>query len=363
MVHHRFKHFVSGFGVLAAFWLVSAVPAGAFEDFKDHAIGKATCQTACHQPEDIIRAKMDKTRQAECRACHTGPEAVTGQNPFSAPPPAVQMEDEQPNRRVQSFRGAVRTGQPVPSGAEQAEAPQGKPPEGMATIPAGEFIMGSNDRWDDESPEHIARTDAFYMDIYEVTNREYQEFVEATGHEKPFHWPQGNLPKGKEDHPVTYVNWHDADAYCKWQGKRLPTEEEWEKAARGPDGNIYPWGNVWVLTKSNNPYKGSTGTEPVGSYPEGRSPYGLHDMSGNVWEWVDSYYLPHPGNTIPKAEYGREKRILKGGSWFDCLSYGCGLSAPAFNRAFFNPEVRNNSFGFRCARSAKPQKSAQTDKP
>lgn len=356
------QKFINVFGVLAVAGLISVHPARAFEGFKNHTQGQATCQTACHRPENIIRAKMGKTGEAECRACHTGPGPVTGRNPFGAPPPAILMEDQHPNRRIQSHRGPVPAGKKAVA-RKQAAVPKVKPPEGMAYIPAGEFIMGSNDRWDDESPEHIARTDAFYIDLYEVTNRDYKEFVDATGHEKPFHWPQGNLPKGKEDHPVIYVNWFDADAYCKWKGKRLPTEQEWEKAARGEDGNIYPWGNVWVLDKSNNPYKGSTGTEPVGSYPEGRSPYGLYDMSGNVWEWVDSYYLPHPGNTIPKAEYGRDKRILKGGSWFDCLSYGCGLSAPAFNRAFFNPEVRNNSFGFRCAKSAGPHQSAKTDEP
>ena len=211
--------------------------------------------------------------------------------------------------------------------------------------------MGSNERWDDESPEHINQTGAFYIDLYEVTNGDYKKFVDATKRKLPHHWAKGNIPKGKENHPVTYVSWFDANDYCQWTGKRLPNEEEWEKAARGEDGNIYPWGHLWSLDKSNNPYKSSTGTEPIGSYPDGRSIYGLYDMSGNVWEWVDAYYLPHPGNTIPKSEYGKDKRVLKGGSWFDCLSYGCGLSAPTFNRSFFNPEVKNNSFGFRCAKS------------
>ena len=221
----------------------------------------------------------------------------------------------------------------------------------MVLIPRGEFVMGSNERWDDEAPEYIESVETFHIDLHEVTNANYHLFVSATKREPPYHWSEGNIPAGKEGHPVIYVSWHDANAYCKWSGKRLPTEQEWEKAARGENGNIYPWGNEWSLDKSNNPYKGSTGTQPVGTYPEGRSPYGLYDMSGNVWEWVDSFYLPHPGNTIPRAEYGKDKRVLKGGSWFDCLSYGCGLSAPTFNRSFFTPEVKNNSFGFRCAKS------------
>ena len=221
----------------------------------------------------------------------------------------------------------------------------------MVYIPAGEFIMGSNDRWDDEAPEFISFTDAYFIDLYEVTNQDYQKYVAETGTEPPFHWPEGKAVKTQLDHPVVYVNWFEAVNYCHWAGKRLPTEKEWEKAARGVDGNIYPWGNVWDLNKSNNPYAHSTGTKPVGSFSNGRSPYGLYDMSGNVWEWVNSYYLPHPGNTISQPEYGEKNRVLKGGSWFDCLSYGCGLSAPTFNRSFFTPEVRNNSFGFRCAKS------------
>ncbi len=237
----------------------------------------------------------------------------------------------------------------APTGSRQPPPDEKYP--GMVYIPTGEFIMGSNERWDDESPEHLARTDTFYIDLNEVTHTDYAKFVRETDREAPYHWIEGKLPKGKENHPVVYVNWFDANDYCQWAGKRLPNEQEWEKAARGENGNIYPWGNVWDLDKSNNPYKHSTGTEPVRSYPEGRSPYGLYDMSGNVWEWVDSHYLPHPGNTVHRAEYGRDKRVLKGGSWFDCLSYGCGLSAPTFNRSFFTPEVRNNSFGFRCAKS------------
>ena len=326
------------------------VSGGAFESLKDEAHGKLTCQTACHLPQNKARARAARTLQPECRACHEGGLPLSSLNPFRTPTASIQREDQHPNRRMLSPRPPTLAAKPAASAPLTRKVPK---VDGMAHIPAGEFIMGSNERWDDESPEHISRTGTFYIDLYEVTNADYKKFVDATKRQPPHHWARGEIPKDKNNHPVIYVSWFDAHDYCEWTGKRLPDEKEWEKAARGEDGLIYPWGNVWTLDKSNNPYKHSTGTEPVGSYPGGRSIYGLYDMSGNVWEWVDAYYLPHPGNTIPKAEYGKDKRVLKGGSWFDCLSYGCGLSAPTFNRSFFNPEVKNNSFGFRCAKSAK----------
>jgi len=318
-------------GILAA--LLLPRPAHAFPELAT----SLKCESTCHKAENIIQARSDRFAEERCKSCHVGAPARK-MLPAShlAPPPKIRPKP------VLVSNATKKSAQP---------AAQGGTAEGMALVPAGEFIMGSNERWDDESPEHIARTEAFYIDINEVTNADYQKFTAATGHEAPYHWPEGNLPKGKEQHPVVYVNWFDARDYCAWKGKRLPTEQEWEKAARGEEGLTYPWGHEWSLKKSNNPYIGSTGTEPVASYPEGKSPYGINDMSGNVWEWVDAYYLPHPGNTRPRPEYGEDKRVLKGGSWFDCLSYGCGLSAPTFNRSFFTPEVRNNSFGFRCAKT------------
>ncbi len=304
------------------------------------------CQTTCHQPEHILKAKKNKFKQAECKGCHTGIVEKTISSPFSTP---AQGEF---NTKKNLLSQSILLTESISSSTKSVH--QERLSTSMAEIPAGEFIMGSNERWDDEAPEHISSTQAFYIDLYEVTNADYKKFVTATGQSAPHHWPEGNIPKDKEKHPVIYVSWFDAQDYCKWAGKRLPTEQEWEKAARGEEGLIYPWGNEWSLDKSNNPYKHSTGTEPVGSYPEGRSPYGLYDISGNVWDWVDSYYLPHPGNPVTRAEYGEDKRVLKGGSWFDCLSYGCGLSAPTFNRSFFTPEVKNNSFGFRCAKTKDP---------
>jgi formylglycine-generating enzyme required for sulfatase activity len=328
----------------------SASSVAAFEFLRDAPHGKLTCETACHLPEKLQQARAEKTKKAECRSCHQGPLPLEKLSPFRKPGPILFTESQRPNRRVQSARPPSLAGGPV-AAAQTPKPATTRDIPGMVHVNAGEFIMGSNERWDDESPEHINQTGVFYIDLYEVTNADFKKFVDATQRKPPYHWARGRIPEGQENHPVTYVSWFDARDYCQWTGKRLPEEQEWEKAARGEDGFIYPWGNLWTLDKSNNPYKHSTGTEPVGSYPEGRSIYGLYDMSGNVWEWVDAYYLPHPGNTIPKPEYGRDKRVLKGGSWFDCLSYGCGLSAPTFNRSFFNPEVKNNSFGFRCAKN------------
>ena len=314
------------------------------------------CDAACHKVKNITLAKKHRTTQPECQQCHVG----VGRpplSPLSLPEKVFLSRDSAIMIKPQSkFSLPLTKKYPIsyPLAANESIKIREDVPTNtglMVLIPGGEFIMGSNERWDDETPEYIESVEKFYIDAYEVTNAEYEKFTYDTKREVPYHWSNGKVPKNKKNHPVIYVNWYDAEEYCKWKGKRLPTEQEWEKAARGESGNIYPWGNTWAIDKSNHPYKGSTGTEPVGSYPNGTSPYGLYDMSGNVWEWVDSFYLPHPGNNINRGEYGKDKRVLKGGSWFDCLSYGCGLSAPTFNRSFFTPEVRNNSFGFRCATS------------
>lgn len=222
----------------------------------------------------------------------------------------------------------------------------------MVLIPEGEFIMGTDDRLRDEKPVHVVYLRDFYIDRYEVTNKDYKKFVESTGHLPPDNWENSNYPSGKDKHPVIYVSWTDADKYCKWLGKKLPREAEWEKAARGTDGRVYPWGNKWNLNNSNNPLRGHDGTMPIGSFEVGQSPYGLYDMSGNVWEWVDDYYLPHPGSDYVSPEFGLRYRILKGGSWWDCMFYNCGISAPVYNRSFFDAATKNDSFGFRCASDA-----------
>jgi len=234
----------------------------------------------------------------------------------------------------------------------------GKNPNPMVLVPAGAFTMGSNTRMPDEGPQHTVKLKAFWIDKYEVTNLQYQQFIEATGRHSPKHFQNRTFPEGKIDHPVTYVSWYDADAYCKWAGKRLPTDAEWEKAARGTDGRIFPWGDEFEVNNANTPVRWQSlnqegDTSPVGAFPAGKSPYGLFDMAGNVWEWTDSWYRQYPGNTHPSENYGEQYKTLKGGSWWDCSFYQCGLSAPVYNRSFFDRQTKNSSFGFRCAKDEK----------
>ena len=185
-----------------------------------------------------------------------------------------------------------------------AEDKEAKAPEGMVLIPAGEFEMGNNNYKGDEKPVHKVYVDAFYMDVHEVTVGEYNKFVKETGHRPLLPWVPKYSPTDK--HPAVGVSWHDAMAYAKWAGKRLPTEAEWEKAARGGlKGKLYPWGDAapdgtqcnFSDKNSNtnhadqNADDGYEWNAPVGSYPPNL--YGLHDMAGNVWEWCLDAYEPN----------------------------------------------------------------------
>jgi len=231
----------------------------------------------------------------------------------------------------------------------------GSQPGEMISIPGGSFIMGTDERLSDEGPPHTVTLKGFQIDKYEVTNGQYKAFIDDTKRKSPNHFRNRTYPAGKVDHPVTYVNWMDAKAYCEWAGKRLPTDEEWEYAARGTDQRTYPWGNDFELESGNTPLRwqkiGKFGdTMPVGMFPKGASPFGLLDMSGNVWEWTSSWYYAYPGNKVFSESYGERYKTLKGGSWFDCSFYKCGISAPVYNRAFFAKKVKNDTFGFRCAK-------------
>jgi iron(II)-dependent oxidoreductase len=188
--------------------------------------------------------------------------------------------------------------------------------------------------------------DGFFIDKYETTNVLYKRFMDATNRSAPSWWTDAKW-NGTSQH-VVGVSWVDADAYCKWAGKRLPTEAEWEKAARGTDGRKYPWGEQWDSSKANAENKLGK-TAAVGSYAAGVSPYGAHDMAGNVWEWVSdwydgNYYKQSPERN-PQGPSSGTYRVLRGASWH-YFSYDARTAL----RGYFAPGGRDDGFGFRCAR-------------
>jgi formylglycine-generating enzyme required for sulfatase activity len=270
----------------------------------------------------------------------------------------------------------------------------------MVFIPAGEFLMGSQEGEGafDEHPQHVVYLDDYYIDKYEVTNAQFKEFIEATGYvtdaerkgngevwnpmetaydlklfnfsgvswrhpnawmdterlpnrPHPDVWENYNI-MDKMDYPVVQISWNDAQAYATWAGKQLPTEAEWEKAARGTDGRKWPWGNIFdsniegVTIHANI---GSDGPLSVGCFPSGVSLYGVYNLVGNVQEWVADwyaldYYMHSPQNN-PKGPNTGNFRVIRGGSWRQLESYQV-LSA---NRAYQVPDYSSNFVGFRCA--------------
>jgi formylglycine-generating enzyme required for sulfatase activity len=206
----------------------------------------------------------------------------------------------------------------------------GKDDRLMVLIPAGSFIFGPD--------QQENQTETFYIDRFPVTNVDYKEFVEATGHAEPSHWRRGVWPEGKADHPVVNVNWESAAAFAKWAGKRLPAEIEWEKAARGIDGRRWPWGNEFDSNKCNTSESGIFDTTPVGKYsPAGDSPFGASDMAGNVWEWIGGKLSPL-------------RMPLRGGNWLDGL-----VEAQTFSRRMHTPRRKNDFVGFRCVVDKLPE--------
>ena len=263
---------------------------------------------------------------------------------------------------------------PTPGNTPVTKVPVNKirTPDGMTMIyiPAGEFEMGSEDA-DEEKPIHTVYLDAFWVDQTEITNAMFRKFLDETGYvtdaetsreswtydgsswslTKNAYWSQPDGPgsnlNGKNDHPVVHISWNDAREYCRWAGGRLLTEAEWEKAARGTEGWGYPWGNTLASPEFLNFDLYFKDTVAVGSYERGRSPYGLYDMAGNVWEWVSDwyqldYYEEAPSEN-PTGPSSGEKRVIRGGSWDDdaddVTSATRGQSAP--NRT-------SSSIGFRC---------------
>ncbi len=235
------------------------------------------------------------------------------------------------------------------------EVPIPPPPpvtDDMIEIPAGPFTMGSGSGDPEDSPAHEVDLPGYEIDRFEVTNADFASFVEATGYATDSEqagkksWLD-ELSDGKENHPVTRVTWNDAVAFCEWLGKRLPTEPEWEKAARGSAGLAFPWGTDWDPAKANVKATGLRDTAAVGSFGAGASPYGVEDMVGNVWEWTADWYQAYPGNTTSDPYYGEQCRVTRGGGWFDDEPQGT-----AFNRNCAVPDsTTSDELGFRCARS------------
>ncbi len=259
-----------------------------------------------------------------------------------------------------------------------------EPPE-MVRVPAGPFLMGTAEGEPSEGPPRTVRLKAFWIDRLEVSNAAFAAFVAATGHRTSaerrgtgwvwdgrwrevagadWRHPHGSASSlaGLERHPVVQVSWEDAKAYCGWRRARLPTEAEWEKAARGTDGRPYPWG--WAPPREGTRVRASYGSEvccradaadgylttaPVGAFPAGRSPYGAEDMAGNVWEWVEDWFAPDfyrrapsegPLNRTPSGQ-----KVIRGGGWGNnpyCLRVTYRHANP--------PDYSLDMVGFRCAR-------------
>ncbi len=313
---------------------------------------------------------------------------------------------DSPGRRLVPIVLAILVAACAPDGP-----PPSQTPSEMVRIPAGPFVMGS-DRVDteglgsrygftrplfvDEHPRHRRNLPAYLIDRYEVTNADYKAFVERTGYPAPPSWIETayNVPDAKlgtahvenlrwiaSDYfhldrdttkmtrealleallaeqrrrdrlPVTAVSWFDADSYCRWRGKRLPTEAEWEKAARGTDGREYPWGDEWRegLANSGDQADDDETRLPPGSVASDRSPYGVFDLAGNVSEWVADRYAPYPGNDRPDPAYALGHRVVKGGS-AGLGHYALSLFFRAARRGHARPDVVSTDVGFRCARS------------
>lgn len=233
----------------------------------------------------------------------------------------------------------------------------------MVLIPGGEFQRGRTFVWadydvkwypnpaKDDLPVRKITVDSFYLDEAEVTNERFAAFARDTSHRAPYSWPAGKFPEGKEKYPVVDVSWDDASEFCAWEGKRLPTEAEWEHAARGSqEGRMYPWGDE-KITGKDAVFNQVDGPRPVCS--RNKSEFGLCDMIGNVWEWCSDWYGQHyyqdaPDHN-PKGPDTGNYRVLRGGSWFDVPP----LFLTSSYRSWARQKERSPTIGFRCAVNAK----------
>lgn len=282
----------------------------------------------------------------------------------------------------------------------------------MVFIPGGSFVMGS-DKTDEEGlqsrygftvplfvnehPRHRAEVPGFYLDVTEVSNADYKAFVQQAGWPEPAEWIQNaynvadrkletahvdnlrwiardyfkierdtaaltqeellarllGMQRERDRLPVTAVSWFDADAYCRWRGKRLPRETEWEKAARGPDGREFPWGDEWRhgVANSGDQGEGDEILAPVGAYPQDSSVYGARDLGGNVSEWVADWYQAYPGGDALDPDFGEKHRVVRGGG-AGLGHYALSVFFRSARRAHAEPGMVSTDVGFRCAKDA-----------
>ncbi len=286
------------------------------------------------------------------------------QSTVTTPPPAPAPSEKPPPNTAQKtptvtpvptdVRTTATKPRPIAGSAKNNTGKNGAP---MVLVPAGEFMMGSREddknASNDERPAHLVYQEDFYIDQYEVTTSRYATFFQEKKRQPPENWSEQVLKEHGRKPVVVGVNWNDADDYCAWAGKRLPTEAEWEKAARGTDQRRYPWGNAAPSETLANfghccDFENYGSLTDVGSFEGGKSPYGAYDMAGNVWEWVadwydGNYYGKRPERN-PTGPSRGEYRVLRGGSW------GIGPdNVRSANRDWTSPTVRNATFGFRCA--------------
>ncbi|CAN5610564.1 hypothetical protein BH10CHL1_BH10CHL1_09670 [soil metagenome] len=278
----------------------------------------------------VVQAATDQAQPAQYE-----PESADKEPAITPVEPMISMAVQHPalvHANATVLNGAAAPAQRAPL---LPDAPLHPPlPFDWMIIPEGEFLLGSDRQQDtlahdDELPQHQLYLPEYRMARTPVTNAQYKRFVEATDYPPPTHWLQGVIPEGKEQHPVVYVSWHDALAFCAWAGVRLPTEAEWEKAARGARGCIYPWGDDEANENLCNFDMEIGDTTPIGHYPDGVNPYGLLDMAGNVWEWTTSLWGKDGRNPEYGYPYlatdGRENlaadntvlRVLRGGAFFN----------------------------------------------
>ena len=234
-------------------------------------------------------------------------------------------------------------------------------------IPPSAFIMGSDiepfygtilpqSRYAklDEAPIHVQFLEPYRIARYPVTNAEYEAFVNATGHAPPPQWKGGSVSAAEAALPVVHVSWYDAHAYAQWVQGRLPTEAEWEKAARGADGRIYPWGNEFEPSAEQGAALLTDQPTPVGNRPAAVSPYGVHEVAGNVWEWTADWYQPYEGNLHRDSDYGEKHKVLRGGSWLEVRDETANRYFRCANRLHAPPNYTASNIGFRCVRDVAP---------